>query len=685
MSMQRLFFYGAFFLYAAVACRGDAAAAGGLQCAPCGYGGGGRFTALAADPRDPQTVLAGSDVAGVFKSTDGGGHFALKGRGLGGFAVSAIAFHPVEPGSVYLLTDDGLYLSTDAAESWRMISSAVFYKERFFGSCLLLFFENALWAGTDAGGVFRISLDRPAPAVASVPGLAGVKVNCLAVHGGRLHAATSRGMYRLDEGRWHDIGTGLPGGAADMTDMAAHPGGRLYAVEKKTGLYLRDDRAESWMPVASDYAGGLSGTPEFFKAVALHPDDPDHVFLATHPDAWPFLLLESSNGGRSWKKTDNFTMDAGSPLSWRTPPDAVESVLISPAHPERMYVADWWNLWRSTDGGRHWRQLTQGLQNFVVNDIKQHPNEKDTLFMAVADNGLVKSVDGGRSWKRIMSGVENGHGIELELSRRDPQTMYLLMQPWITQDRVLVYKTRDGGATWADAGFSIKGLARQQLPFVDGLATNLEIDPSSDDIVYVATNGYGVFKTVSGGRQWTAVNNGLAEPNIKGPDALLVHPLQPQTLFASTQSGGIYKTTDGGQSWKHVSTGGYFTFGMAIDRSNPSRIIAGCAEKKLLISHDGGMTWKERALPGDAPAHIAAYAVAIDPVQPQKVYAGTLAYGCLAADGLYASADGGATFAGIALELPLVSINDIAVLSGAQQNVLLGFNGIGLYCAGPRR
>ena len=648
-----------------------------LRFAPCGYGGGGRFTVLAADPFDPLTVLAGSDVAGVFKSSDGGESFAPAGRGLEGFCVAAIAFHPDEPRTVFLLADDGLYQSRDGAATWKKVRADVSYRQRFSGSRLLVFFEHALWAGTDGSGVFRLPLEGFSSPVSPVPGLGIAKANSLAVCNAKLYVATSRGVFRLESSRWKSLSKGLPPGAADMTDMAADSAGRLYAVEKGSGLYLLDEAADAWHAVPADYEGGR---PASFKTLAAHPAEPGRLFLGSHPEKWPFYLFESRSGGGLWKKCRGFSLSGNSPLKC-APPDAVESVLISAGPPGRMFVADWWNLWRSTDGGAGFSQLTRGNQNFVVNDIKQHPSEPDTLFMAVADTGLVRSVDGGKTWSRSMAGVEDGSGIEIEFSLRDSRIMYLLMQPWKPQERVLVYRTSDGGNTWSDIGFSIAGRKRPDLPFVDGLPTNLEIDPASDVTVYVGTNGYGVFKTTDGGAHWTAVNSGLSDPNIKGPDALLADPRRPGSLLASTQEGGIYTTADGGESWKKATPGARFTFGMARDPSNTAHVIAGCAEKTLLESWDGGATWTERKLPGEAPAHISAYSVAFDPASPKRVFAGTLAYDLRAADGLYESRDGGTHFTAVPLDLPRLNINDIAVTGGGPHRVLLGFNGIGLYGA----
>jgi photosystem II stability/assembly factor-like uncharacterized protein len=660
-------------------CAADAAAAS-LPCVPCGYGGGGRFTAVAVDPRNPLIVLAGSDVAGIFKSTDGGDSFVLSGMGLNSFTIAAIALHPELPDLVYALTDSGLYRSADCAQSWHLISSTVAFRERFFGSSLLVFFDGFVWAGTDRDGVFKIALTGDSPAVDSVPGLAGAGIRCLAVHRNKLHAATSHGLFRLEGRRWHALGRGLPAGGHEIIDLAAHASGRLYAVSKNHGLYRLDDETQSWIGTRAAYAPDIPGRPHVFKALAVHPQDPDRVFLATHPEQWPYLLLESRDAGRLWRRAGSFSRPAP-PLAWRETPEAIEAISLCPQTPERMFLADWWNLWRSTDSGRNWQQLTRGLQNAVINDIRQHPGNPATLFMATADNGLLRSIDSGTSWQRIMNGVKDGHAMSIALSQPDGRAMYLLINPWQQQDRLLVYTSTDNGTTWKDIGFSIAGLKLPGLPFVNGVATNIVPDPHRDGVVYVGTNGYGVFKTTDHGGTWNAMNAGLDTPYLKGPDALIIHPSQPDTLFAGTQDGGIYKTTDGAQSWQRVSPDRTFVFGMAFDPFNPDHIIAACAGKKLLMSADRGSSWAERTLPGQTPEHIAAYAVAFDPNVPGRLYAGTLGYDCRAADGLYMSVDAGKTFTAVGLDLPRVSMNVLAVTRAPHRRLMMGFNGIGLYCA----
>jgi photosystem II stability/assembly factor-like uncharacterized protein len=659
------------------------AAASQLAAVPCGFSGGGRFTAVAVDPHKPMIVLAGSDVAGVFRSIDGGDTFAPCGSGLTGFAIAALAFDPERAGEVYALADSGLYHSRDSGMHWCRISTVAAFRERFFGSSLLVFYNGSLWAGTDIAGVFRITSHDSNPAVEPVAGLAGTRVSCLAVHSGTVLAATSRGLFRFNGSTWLPAGSGLPAGSRDILDLATHTSGRLYAVSKSSGLYRYDEKDMLWKQTTRAYASLIPGMPRAFKVLGVDPSDPDRVFMAAHPETWPFVLLESRNAGAGWRRSGRFAAP-GPPLAWREAPEAIETIYLCSRIPGRMFLADWWNLWRSMDNGRSWQQLTHGLQNSIVNDIRQHPADPDTLFMATADNGLVRSRNSGRTWERSMNGVENGHAMAIAFSQPDGRALYLLVDPWKKQDRILVYTSIDNGSSWRDIGFSIEGLQLPDRIYADGKPTGIIPAPGRNGIVYVGTNGYGVFKTDDNGATWSARNAGLDAPFLKNRTSLLAHPERPDTLFAATQDGGIYSTNDGARTWNKISPETHFAFGLAIDPFNPTHIVAACAGKTLLVSKDSGATWSKRVLPGDTPGHIAAHALVFDPAVRDRLYAGTLAYDCRAADGLFISTDGGSTFQTAGIDLPRISINVLEVARGQRPRLLMGFNGIGMYCADIR-
>ena len=644
---------------------------------PCGYGGGGRSTAIAVDPDDPRLVLIGSDVAGVFRSTDGGKTFSVAGGCLDGFATADIFFLPFSSHEILLLTDAGLYVSSDDGKIWQKLSSEIQYKGRYPGSRLIVFEGGRLYVATCQKGVFQVRLN-PLQII-PLGSMEQASITCLANYKGVLYAGTSRGVMILKNGAWCRLNQGLKPGMTEIANIVVHPSGSMYAVEKHSGLHIWNAKKQLWELRDIGYINTLKYRPRSYKALAVDPHDPNKLLLGTHPESWPYMLFRSANAGRSWQKVERFSMAPDAPESWTKRLEAIEDISFIPGDSRQLYMTDWWNVWKSSDGGISWQQVHRGLQNTVVNDITFHPDNPRKIYLAVADNGLMVSHDAGKTWARKMSGVVDGHAQEIEVSGSNPSKMYLLMNPWIQQDKVFVYKTFDGGETWNDIGFSVSRQALPNLNFVDGLATNLEIDPASDDTVYVATNGFGIFKSTNGGTVWNPANTGITTPYIKGPNALLINPRDPDMLFVSTFAGGIYRSQDAARSWVPVSKKNLFTFAMAIDPANPDRILACCPEKKVIISENAGQSWQEIQLPGRISPHIVSYDIAFHPLFPKLVFFGTLAYFYKAADGLFFSQDGGYAFRKCFSNLPLVTINAIEIPRVAAAGPFIGFMGMGLY------
>lgn len=640
---------------------------------PAGYGGGGRFTAVAVDPSNTKNIYIGSDVAGVYRSRDGGNSFELVGKGLGSFAVAAIAVNPAAPHEVTALADDGLYYSTNQGDAWIRISGEISYSSRFFGSRLLLFTRNSLWIGTDKKGVFRLPLNDWKASPQPAPGLERFKVNGLTVFDGFLYAGTSRGVYRLEGKNWQPQMQGFPQGAAEISDIAASRNA-LYALEKSNGLFRWNQANSTWInrPVS------LQPQPKGYKSILVHPHHPDVVFIGSHPENWPHLMYRTQDGGATWKSLQSFNVDPEALANWTSTLSGVEAMTFVPGTSSTIFLTDWWNVWQSSDLGEHWFQKHHGLQNICVNDLKIHPANPAILYLCAADNGLMISENSGKNWRRAMKGVVDGHAREIEISQKNPSRLVLLMNAWHVKGKVHVYESRDSGASWKDIGFDLPVEKLPKLGYVDGLATNLELDHSSEDTIYVGTNGYGVFKTANAGKNWSRMNQGLATPYIKGPGALRVHPRLPNILFAGTH-GGIYKSTDSAGSWKRVTKGNQFTFGMAVDPFTPSRIITGAAGNKLLISSDVGQSWQEIRLPVTESAQMAVYSVAFHPQRPGLVLAGTTRYDVRATEGLFFSTDGAKSFRPVPMDIPRINIDVIAWTTGKQASAYIGFMGSGIF------
>lgn len=659
-----------------------------------GWGGGGRYTAAAVNPANPAQVFIGSDVAGYYVSQDNGQSFKLQGAGLGGFAVAFIGLDKDNPSTLLVLADDGLYLSADSGETVTKVSSKVRYNSRYFGSRLLVQHEGHWYAGTDTDGVFRVApggLNGSWTATALF-GLEGKKVNALAVFKDKLTAATDEGVFYHDGEIWKNFNEGLPPNRRNVMDMTAHPSGRLYAVEKSAGLFAYEERLSRWdrrSPSASSLPSQQG--PPSFKAVAVSPTNPDLIFLGSNPQSWPHLVLRSSDGGRNWALVKRFGL-AGVHQNWAKDVESVEQIVFSPDG-RVVYLLDWWNVWRSSDDGQSWLQMHQGLQNTCINDIQTHPTKPGVFYVAADDNGLMVSTDDARTWRRKMNGVIDGHASQIKLSAKNPDVMYLLMNPWKSEDTgeahfFYLYKSVDGGESWKSLRFRDKK-KNVDKPFANGRSTSLVIDPQNDNVVYVGSNGYGIYKVDSAtmpeaGQDAKAqhLSSALPTPYLKGSGALQVDPSNSQIMLAGTQEGGIFRTEDGGKSWKLVGAPKAFIFGMARDPQNPSTLFAAASEKRLFKSADNGLTWQFLTLPGEKLQNGAASAVAVVPGEAGKpgiVVVGTLGYSMKAGDGVFISHDGGLSFAPGPKTLPRVAVNVLTPYTRGGGLVLAGFNGLGVF------
>ncbi|MHC1789507.1 WD40/YVTN/BNR-like repeat-containing protein [Solidesulfovibrio sp.] len=651
---------------------------------PIGYGGGGRFTALAVDRSNPDLVAVGSDVAGFFLSHDGGDRFLPRGAGLKGLAVAGLAFDPQAAGTLAILTDEGLYRSRDGGETTERLAD-LGYADRFFGSTLLLPLGDDLIVATRTKGIFRVSWRQTVPVVTPLPGLSRRKPNSLAVLGDELFAATDAGVWVWRGGQWTSSNQGLAGGN-NVTDMAATPEAGLYAVEERSGLWRYNPGKKAWerpgpLPALPPGAKG----PVRFKALALDPKTPGRVFLASHPEYWPYLLFVSNDGGKEFALATDFALAPDGAPNYAKGLESIEALAFS-SDGGTLFVADWWNLWRSRDSGKHFDQLHKGLQNTVVKAVTSLPGQAGAIVAATADNGLMASSDAGHTWTRTMNGVADGHVVDMRFSPRDSAKRYLLADPWQSGPRggtvrLHLFRSLDSGASWQSLPVMVPA---RPLPgdYASGLPTLLAIDPADDDVVYLGSNGHGLYKVRvpdlerDPAAAVTDLARALPRTTFFGPQSLLLFPDLPGLLVAATVGGGIRRSQDGGATWTAVTDPSLFVFCLAADPSQPGHLLAGLPEKGLLQSRDFGKTWTRLALPGERPDHIAVQSIAFDPARPGLVAVGTAAYDLKAAEGVYLSYDQGATFVRVPSAMAPVGVTALAPGPGG---ILAGFNGLGLW------
>jgi photosystem II stability/assembly factor-like uncharacterized protein len=241
---------------------------------------------------------------------------------------------------------------------------------------------------------------------------------------------------------------------------------------------------------------------------------------------------------------------------------------------------------------------------------------------------------------------------------------------------------------------------------VGGRVVDLAVDNQHADTIYVATSGGGVWKSTDDGMNYTSVWPTSVVQNLGSIAQASDGTLYVGTGEANPSGGGLtyfgngmYKSTDGGVSWTHIGLDDSAAIGRtAVDPNHPNVVYAAASgsisrtvsQRGLYKTTDGGQTWNQVLAPPNATT--GAIDVAIDPINPQRVYAalwdhkrnnGARVYGGIGS-GLFRSDDGGATWKRLEnITSPLESYD--TKQTGLTANADLGRIGIAIAPSDPKR
>ena len=199
-----------------------------------------------------------------------------------------------------------------------------------------------------------------------------------------------------------------------------------------------------------------------------------------------------------------------------------------------------------------------------------------------------------------------------------------------------------------------------------GRVWGIAVDPRNSNVVYIGTDGGGVWKTTDGGTNWVPLTDSQANINIRD---LALAPSSPDTIFAATNGGGILRSTDDGATWttQHPTSGDY-VLSVAVHPTNASIVLAG--ECGISRSSDGGTTWSTTLPVQDYSCLVGQ--VAFDPTN------GSIAYAAMP-DGLHRSTDGGLTWSlvgGVGLPSGPFRYATVAIAPSSSGTLYLALKGL---------
>ncbi|MEO6805214.1 MAG: glycoside hydrolase, partial [Edaphobacter sp.] len=224
------------------------------------------------------------------------------------------------------------------------------------------------------------------------------------------------------------------------------------------------------------------------------------------------------------------------------------------------------------------------------------------------------------------------------------------------------------GLHWRDVG-----------PMRGGRSYGVAGSPSEPDTFYFGSVGGGVWKTVNAGRTWFPIaDEGIPIGSI---GAIAVAPSNPSVLYVGTGEPdirsqhsygiGVYKSTDEGKTWTHIGLEKTSQIGrIVVDPTDPNRVYVAALghvynanpDRGVYRSTDGGAHWKKILFNTSDPNNVGAIDIAIDPKNPEVLYASlwatrrppwsVYAPSYMRGSGLYKSTDGGDTWKQLTNGLP---------------------------------
>ncbi len=268
-----------------------------------------------------------------------------------------------------------------------------------------------------------------------------------------------------------------------------------------TGLYRTTDDGESWQFM------GL-GDSERIARIAIDPNDGQTVFVCATGHLWDANeergVFRTRDGGETWDRVLYVDDDTG-----------CADLAMDPHAPSILYAGMWeyrrWP-WFFKSGG--------------------------------PGSGLYRSTDGGESWEELTDGLPEGEkgriGVAVAPSR--PNVVYAVVEA----DSTALYRSDDLGSTWNEV--SSGGQVRSR-PFY---YAHVIVDPTDHQRVYKMAQSMGI--SMDGGETFGGIGGSPFGGGVHSDHhALWVNPDNPSELLLGTD-GGLYISQDRSRTWRHVRT-----------------------------------------------------------------------------------------------------------------------------------
>ncbi|MFT5141938.1 MAG: photosystem II stability/assembly factor-like uncharacterized protein [Rhodothermales bacterium] len=417
--------------------------------------------------------------------------------------------------------------------------------------------------------------------------------------------ATGGGVWRTTDsgGSWENISDGYFGSSIGAVAVSEWDNNVIYVgggevtvrgnVSYGTGMWKSEDAGKTWASI------GLTDS-ERIPRIQIHPKNPDLVYAAVlghlHGPDENRGVYRSKDGGATWDRILYVNDQAG----------AVDLVM-DPSNPRVLYASTWRlsrtpyglnsggegsHIWKSTDGGDTWAQLTDqdnGLPGGIIgiSGITVSPANPDRVWAIIEheDGGVFRSDDGGESWSKINSDrslrQRAWYYTRIYADTKDEDVVYVL--------NVQFHKSTDGGATY------------ERIRTPHGDHHDMWINPNEPNRFIVADDG-GAQVTVNGGESFSTMDN---QPTAQFYRVTTDNNF-PYRILAAQQDNSTVRIlhTSSGSEDDWTSTAGGESGWIAADPNNPDIVYGGSYGGSLTrVDHKTGSQRNVNVWPDNPMGH----------------------------------------------------------------------------------
>ncbi len=248
---------------------------------------------------------------------------------------------------------------------------------------------------------------------------------------------------------------------------AAH--GMIYAGVEPAGLFRSRDGGNTWEhvegltnhPTRPEWQPGAGGL--CLHSIVPHREDPDRMWVA----ASAVGAFETRDGGRTWETRNRGVRAEFHPDRYPDFGQCVHKLVMAADGGEHLYQQNHCGVYRSSDGGLQWEEITNGLPSDFGFPMTSHPRDPLT------------------AWTIPLNGGDRGR--------------------YMPDASAAVWRTHDGGDSWIRSGDGLP----QQDAYLGVLREAMAVDDRDPVGVYFGTSTGQVYGSVDEGRSWSLLAGNL--------------------------------------------------------------------------------------------------------------------------------------------------------------------------------